>query len=157
MRKSICALALSLSYSCSAFAASLWSDAAAPGTASAADSNAVEIGVKFTAEVNGVVRGVRFFKGAEKVGTHVAHLWMSNGTQLASATFTEETDSGWQQVNFATPVAVSANTVYVASYHAPAGRYAADNNYFAAGVDNPPLHASASDAAGGNGSDDRHL
>lgn len=151
MRKSIFALALSLSYSCSAFAASLWSDTATPGTAAAADSNAVEIGVKFTAEVNGVIRGVRFFKGTENVGTHVAHLWTSGGTQLASATFTEETGSGWQQVNFATPVAISANTVYVASYHAPAGRYAADNNYFAAGVDNPPLHAAANDSAGGNG------
>lgn len=151
MRKSIIALALSLSCSCSAFAASLWSDSATPGTATAADSNAVEIGVKFTTEVNGVITGIRFFKGADNVGTHVAHLWTVDGMQLASATFASETSSGWQQANFATPVAVSANTVYVASYHAPAGRYAADNNYFSANVDNPPLHAPANDLSGGNG------
>src|SRR5262249_62373126 len=28
-----------------------------------------------------------------------------------------ESRSGWQQVNFKTPVAITANTVYVASYH----------------------------------------
>ncbi len=39
--------------------------------------------------------------------------------------------SGWQQVNFATPVAITANTIYVASYFAPNGRYAADGNFFA--------------------------
>ncbi|MET0533986.1 MAG: DUF4082 domain-containing protein, partial [Steroidobacter sp.] len=151
MRKSLFALALSLSCSCSALAASLWNDAATPGTAAAADSNAVEIGVKFTAEVNGVITGIRFFKGVDNVGTHVAHLWTGSGTQLASATFVDETGSGWQQVNFATPVAINANTVYVASYHAPAGHYAADNNYFAASIDNPPLQAPANDASGGNG------
>ena len=75
-------------------------------------------------------------------GTHIGNLWSSSGTLLASATFANETASGWQQVNFASPVAITANTVYVASYHAPVGRYANDNAYFAtAGVDNPPLHA----------------
>ena len=52
-----------------------------------------------------------------------------------------ESASGWQQVNFATPVAVTAGTVYVASYFAPNGNYAGDNGFFAsAGVDNGPVH-----------------
>jgi len=151
MRKSLFALALSLSCTASAFAASLWSDSVTPATAAAADSNAVEIGVKFTTEVNGVVTGIRFYKGADNTGTHVARLWKTDGTQLASATFADETGSGWQQVNFATPVTVEANTVYIASYHAPAGHYSADNSYFNAGVDNSPLHAPANDSSGGNG------
>jgi hypothetical protein len=47
-------------------------------------------------------------------------------------------------VNFASPVAITANTVYVASYHTNVGHYSDDQNYFAAnGVDNPPLHALA--------------
>ena len=55
-------------------------------------------------------------------------------------------------MNFATPVAITANTVYVASYLAPNGRYAGDNSYFAtAGVDNPPLHALQNGVSGGNG------
>ena len=71
---------------------------------------------------------------------------------MATATFTGETASGWQQVTLASPVAVTANTTYVASYYAPVGRYSVDDNYFAtSGVDNPPLHALANGVAGGNG------
>ncbi len=59
---------------------------------------------------------------------------------------------GWQQVNFATPVAITANTVYVASYHATAAttaRTAATSRRM--GVDSPPLHALANGVSGGNG------
>ena len=53
---------------------------------------------------------------------------------------------------FSTPVAIAANTMYVASYHANSGHYSADLNYFAsAGVDNPPLRALANGVSGGNG------
>ena len=55
-------------------------------------------------------------------------------------------------MTFAAPVAISANTTYVASYHTNVGFYASDNSFFAsAGVDAPPLHAPADGAAGGNG------
>src|SRR5207248_288366 len=63
-----------------------------------------------------------------------------------------ETSSGWQQVNFGSPVAITANTTYVASYHTNVGHYSADENYFASrGVDSPPLHALANGADGPNG------
>jgi Domain of unknown function (DUF4082)/Bacterial Ig-like domain len=79
-------------------------------------------------------------------------LWSSSGQLLAQATFTGETASGWQQVNFAAPVAITANTTYVASYLAPVGRYAINSNYFAsAGVASAPLRAPATGAVGGNG------
>src|SRR4029077_15270688 len=66
---------------------------------------------------------------AQNVGPHVADLWSSTGTLLATATFSGETSSGWQQVNFSSPVAVTAGTTYVASYHTD-GFYSADPNYF---------------------------
>jgi len=67
-------------------------------------------------------------------------------------TFTNETASGWQQMLFSSPVAITANTTYVASYHANGGQYAVDDAYFAsAGVDNPPLHALADGVDGGDG------
>jgi len=53
-------------------------------------------------------------------------------------------------VNFASPVAITAGTTYVASYHRN-GFYAADSNYFASAISNGPLTAPASDASGGNG------
>jgi uncharacterized protein DUF4082 len=108
--------------------------------------------VKFRSDVAGKVTGVRFYKGPTTTGTHTATLWRLNGTQLATATFTNETASGWQQVNFATPVAITANTTYVVSYHTNVGNYAYSESYFAtAGVDTPPLHALSNSAGGGNG------
>ncbi|TQJ52257.1 molybdenum-dependent oxidoreductase-like protein [Phycicoccus sp. SLBN-51] len=133
-------------------ACTIWSSSATPGTASANDSKATEVGVKFKADVNGYVTGIRFYKGSGNTGTHIGNLWTLSGTRLASATFSSETSSGWQQVNFATPVAITAGTVYVASYFAPAGHFARDNNYFkTAGVDSPPLHALKDGVSGGNG------
>ena len=138
------------STSCSA--CTIWAASATPTTADEGDPSSVELGVKFTSDLNGVIKGIRFYKSAANTGTHIGNLWTASGTKLASATFTGETASGWQQVNFATPVPVTAGTVYVASYFAPAGHYAGDGGYFAAsGVDNAPLHALKDGVSGGNG------
>jgi hypothetical protein len=116
------------------------------------DTASVELGVKFRSDVAGRITAIRFYKGATNTGTHTAALWSGTGTRLASATFSGETASGWQQVNLATPVAIQADTTYVASYHAPNGHYAGDNGYFStAGVDRGPLHALRDGLDGGNG------
>ncbi|RZU00770.1 Ig-like domain-containing protein [Rivibacter subsaxonicus] len=131
---------------------SAWTPASAPVISSVDDSGSVELGVKFRANVNGFITGIRFYKGSGNTGTHVGSLWTTGGTRLATATFTGETASGWQQVNFATPVAIVANTVYVASYFAPNGHYAGDNGFFAAaGVDNGPIRLLSNSESGGNG------
>jgi hypothetical protein len=133
-------------------ACTIWPSSATPGTASTTDTKGIEVGVKFKSDVNGYITGIRFYKGSGNTGTHIGNLWTLSGTRLASATFGSETASGWQQVTFATPVAVTAGTVYVASYFAPVGRYARDNNYFkSSGVDSPPLHALKDGVSGGNG------
>jgi len=122
-----------------------------PAVTAAADGNATELGMKFTPDVSGYVFGVRFYKGATNTGSHVGSLWSSSGTLLASATFTNETASGWQQVSFSSPVAVTAGTTYVVSYHSNVGNYSVNAGYFAAQVDSASLHAPASAAVGGNG------
>ena len=130
----------------------IWSPQTVPSVASDPDTDSVNLGVKFTSDSAGTITGLRFYKGSGNTGTHVGTLWSANGAVLAQATFTGETASGWQQVNFATPVAITANTVYVASYLAPAGRYAADSGYFSsAGADNAPLHALRNGVSGSNG------
>src|SRR5208337_1579352 len=130
----------------------IWPSSATPGTLDSLDANPYELGVKFTADFNGTITGIRFYKSAANTGTHTGNLWSAAGTLLGSATFTGESASGWQQVSFATPVAVTANTVYVASYSTTVGHYSFDSNYFAtAGVDNPPLHALENGVSGGNG------
>jgi hypothetical protein len=66
--------------------------------------------------------------------------------------FTGEGTIGWQQANFTTPVAVTYNTTYIASYHTNVGFYSSDANYFTnAGIDNAPLHALRNGVDGGNG------
>ena len=111
---------------------------------SANDGDPLELGVKFRSDVAGYITGIRFYKGAGNTGTHVGHLWTLAGTLLATATFTSETATGWQQVNFATPVAIAANTTYVASYYAPTAAFAATRvTSRRSGADNAPLHALA--------------
>ncbi len=130
----------------------IWPASATPSVLADPDTASVELGVKFRTNVNGRITGLRFYKGAGNTGTHVAHLWSESGTLLATATFGSETASGWQQVSFPTPVNVTANTTYVASYFAPNGRYSADTNYFSAGgFTRGPLTALANGDAGGNG------
>jgi hypothetical protein len=57
-------------------------------------------------------------------------LWSASGQLLATAIFTNETASGWQEVRFATPITITAGTTYVASYHTTTGHYAVNRNYF---------------------------
>jgi hypothetical protein len=130
----------------------IWSSPSTPATVDSGDPNAVEVGVKFRADSNGSILGVRFYKAAKNTGTHVGHIWSGSGTLLGTATFTGEGASGWQQANFASPIPVTANTTYVVSYYAPAGHYSADSNFFTqTGIDNPPLHALESGVDGQNG------
>ena len=115
-----------------------------PATVDSGDGSSVELGVKFSSEVSGEVTGIRFYKASSNTGTHIGSLWSSGGVLLASATFAGETASGWQQVTFSSPVAVAANTTYVAGYFAPKGHYSDTQSGFAtAGVSNPPLAALA--------------
>ena len=131
---------------------SIWSSSSTPTTASDPDTAAVELGLRFRSDVAGQITGIRFYKGTANTGTHVGHLWSSTGQLLATATFSGETASGWQQATLATPVPVTAGTTYVVSYYAPSGRYADDSGYFAtSGVDNAPLHALADGQDGPNG------
>ena len=118
-------------------------DFATPTTADSGDTSPIEVGVKFTADSNGTVTGLRFYKATTNTGTHIGSLWSSTGTLLASATFSNESASGWQYVTFASPVSVTAGTTYVAGYFAPGGHYAVNSRGLNAAVDNPPLHSVA--------------
>jgi Domain of unknown function (DUF4082)/Putative Ig domain len=130
----------------------IWPSTAIPALVDGGADSSVELGVKFRSDVAGTITGIRFYKASTNTGGHVGNLWSSTGASLASATFSGETASGWQQVNFSSPVAIAANTVYVASYHCAKGHYSADVNFFATtGVDNPPLHALSNSVGGGNG------
>jgi len=110
-----------------------------PATASAGDTDKVELGVAFTPTVNGVITGVRFYKGTANTGSHTGTLWSAAGTALRTVTFTGETASGWQTASFASPYEVTPGATYVISYLAPSGGYAATPSYFTANLVVGPL------------------
>ncbi|MFJ9537501.1 DUF4082 domain-containing protein [Streptomyces sp. NPDC101225] len=130
----------------------LWSSSAVPATTDVTgDANSVELGTRFTSSSDGWITGVTFYKGTGNTGTHTGSLWSDDGTLLASGTFTNETASGWQTLTFTTPVAVTADTAYVVSYHAPNGNYAVDGGYFSGAHQSYPLTATADTTAHHNG------
>ena len=104
---------------------SIWLASTVPNPVDDNDPASVVLGTKFRSDLPGYITGARFYKGSLNTGTHVATLWTNTGSQLATATFSGETASGWQQVSFATPVPIAANTTYVISYLAPKGHYPA--------------------------------
>ncbi len=162
---------------------SIWVPTDTPTTASATDNNVgnnggVELGVTFRSSVDGFATGVRYYRGgAQNSGPHIGSVWdpSAPGTPLAQATFTNETTSGWQQVDFATAATLEADTNYVASYHSETDGYAFDQCYFddpaapsgvcdptdpgfppafyvapVGAVDNPPLRALEDGELGGS-------
>ena len=128
----------------------IWAATATPAGTDP-DTSAVELGVKFRAATDGFVTGIRYYKPTQTSGVHVGSLWSSTGTRLGQVTFTNETASGWQQATFASPIAVTAGTTYVASYFTPS-RYAVSSGYFAsAATTRGPLTALQNGTDGGNG------
>jgi hypothetical protein len=108
----------------------LWEETTTPAVLAGPDTDPIELGVKFRANVDGLITGIRFYKSVTNTGTYVGSLWSSDGHLLATADFANETASGWQQVDFVNPVAITANTVYVASYHTDVDQYSVDENFF---------------------------
>jgi parallel beta-helix repeat protein len=129
---------------------SLFDGASTPITPDVSDMSSTEVGVRFKSDVLGTITGIRFYKGATNIGTHTGSLWTDAGKSLGDVTFTNETASGWQEADFSQPIFVRPNVYYVASYFAPNGQYAEDDNYFAAGLDSGPLHVPSAGASGFN-------
>jgi hypothetical protein len=118
-----------------------------PSVLSDSDQNGVNLGVKFVASQTGTIVGIKYFKGLSDTGTHSGSLWTSSGTLLATATFTNETLSGWQTVTFSSPVTISAGTSYVASYHSN-GHYASTTGFFNNAYSNGPLSVAGNGGVG---------
>ena len=80
-----------------------------------------ELGTKFVVDQAATLASVRFWKDSKETGSHTARIWTSTGTLIATLPFANETPGGgWQQANFATPLQLTANTVYIVSVNANA-------------------------------------
>ncbi len=87
------------------------------GSVTADDAGALELGVKVKPTTNGYITALRFYKPIISTETtHTGKIWSSTGSQLASVSFTNETDYGWQEARLSTPLQVNENQLYIISY-----------------------------------------
>jgi LPXTG-motif cell wall-anchored protein len=127
---------------------SFFTTADKPDTENWNDPSDVEVGVKFSSDVEGTVTALRFYKGTQNTGEHTGSLCTADGTQVATATFAGESKTGWQTVTFNPPVAIKAGRAYLASYHTSVGFYSVSTDVFANfGPDSGPLHVPAGGSA----------
>jgi hypothetical protein len=116
-------------------------------------SGAFEVAQKFTTTTNGYIVGLRFYRVAADTSTdQLGTLYTNTGTSLASKGFTVS-GTGWQTMYFDTPVAVTAGTVYRASYHSNGGIMNRDNAFNNYRLVNGALAGVAAFASNGNGCD----
>jgi LPXTG-motif cell wall-anchored protein len=132
---------------------SFFTDSATPAVANWDDANAVEVGVKFSSDVDGTVSALRLYKGDKNTGTHTGSIWSAEGVLLGTAIFTDESASGWQKVTFAEAVEITKDTTYVASYHTSVGFYSVTVDQFDEGLTSGPLHIPANGGAFKYGTD----
>lgn len=117
----------------------LFDDGDGPSDGAANDPDSVKLGVAFKASTAGTISGIRFYKAPGNDGVHTVSLWSASGTELATATVTNESSSGWQQADFGSPIAIVANKAYIASYLAPNGHYSNTNNGLSSSLERSPL------------------
>jgi len=103
---------------------------------------AASSGVRFTPANDGFIRGIRFYKSAANGGPHQVSLWTAGGTLVTQASVAE-IGSGWQEVAFTSPLAVTAGTVYVASYHVNAGHCSYSSGFVDVALDTGQLRPPA--------------
>jgi hypothetical protein len=117
------------------------------------DPLSVELGVKFKSDISGEIKAVRFYRRVGSSNGYTVHLWKANGTLLATATVPVDPNlvPGWQQIYLQTPVNISANETYIASYLAPSGQYAFAVDGLSAAITKRNLTALAGLTNGGNG------
>jgi Domain of unknown function (DUF4347)/Domain of unknown function (DUF4082) len=114
------------------------------GSGSAGD---YELGMEFTSTKAGQIDAIRYYKAPSETGPHEGKIWSSNGTLLASVTFTNETASGWQQQALTTPLTIQPNTTYVVSVNVNS-YYVATNNGIASTLTNGDISAIADGSNG---------
>lgn len=87
------------------------------GSGTAVEGGSVEVGVKVTPQSNGYITALRFYKPILNTETsHTGQVWSSTGTSLASVTFSNETEYGWQEAKLSSPLRVNEGQLYIISY-----------------------------------------
>ncbi len=134
--------------------------AAGHTVADVGDTSPVTLGMRFTANQDGRVAGVRYYGDGAMTGTRQGGLFAGSsapGTLLKqTAVVPVKAAAGWTTLLFDAPVSVTASTQYtIALWASPASKVTvAFRNFFDTAVDRPPLNLPAAAGkysyAGGN-------
>jgi hypothetical protein len=110
----------------------LWTPADVPAVVNSNDGDEIEVGTKFTAAVDGYVRGVRIYiNGTTASGTFEGRLYNFDTEEpLDSAIFTITNGPGWKEVLFNNPVPITGGTTYVVTCYSTDGFYSVQDEYF---------------------------
>lgn len=104
-----------------------------------------EFGQSMHADENGYIKAVRFYKPLKSTNTsHTVHVWTQSGTLLATATSSNESNYGWQEVPLPSGVPVTQGQNYVVSYFAPDNAYVYSLGVLSAQAGSGPIHINAS-------------
>jgi hypothetical protein len=99
-----------------------------------------EFGMKFSSSVPGLITRIRYYKPSGEGGPHIGRLWSAQGNLLASAGFSGETSSGWQEAVLNSPYTIYADTIYVVSVNSN-NRFVYSRNGLLSVVVNGPLYS----------------
>lgn len=111
--------------------------------------NGLEIGMKFRTSQPVTIVGMRIYRADP--GPVRGSLWNADGTLLMQNAFAGQTTQGWQDVEFAQPLAITPGQTYVASYFTPGTRYAFQHRYYVTSRTVGPIQAVVSSAQDPNG------
>jgi Domain of unknown function (DUF4082) len=101
----------------------LFTTDSAPSASTSTSTADVTVGVKFTSDVTGEVRGVRFYR-AEPMGEGASiGVWGPSGTLLGSGEVTDTDSTGWITTLLQDPVKIIADTTYTVGYYTTEGKY----------------------------------
>lgn len=125
------------------------------GTQNGNVHTALTVGVKFRSTSAGYITGIRYYREVGNNAGVTGLLYSSAGTLLASAVFDIAISNGggygWRTVQFQTPIAITANTTYVAAVFNSNEFYSATRSQLNNAIVNGPLTALANGFDGANG------
>ena len=111
------------------------------------EASSVELGVKVKPVHHGYITAIRFYKPiTSTVSTHTGNIWDASGNNLATVTFSNETDYGWQEARLNSPLEVTAGQLYVISYYSSDGVYQATVGAMSSNMGGGDLIAYANDS-----------
>jgi hypothetical protein len=87
-------------------------------------SGALELGVKASTIWPGKITAIRYYRYSSSSDSHTVNVWNSSGTILGSQSVTNETSSGWQEVQLDSPISIDSGATFTVSVFASDFYYA---------------------------------